>query len=56
MNARGGENKPFEYPSYQVVEVNGFIDVIEHRGMVDIFYLCDDPAVWAALGVPYTKH
>jgi hypothetical protein len=53
MNSKGKERSPGEYPSYKVVKVNGVVDVIEHRKMNDIFYLCDDPLIWKALGVPY---
>jgi hypothetical protein len=45
---------PTGYPSFEVITVNGITEVIEHRRMEPIFYLNDDPAVWAELnaGVP----
>jgi hypothetical protein len=55
MNSEGKEKKPHEHPSYRVVKVNGVVDVIEHRKAGDIFYLCDDPLVWKALGIPYPE-
>jgi hypothetical protein len=39
------------YPSYEIITVNGITDIIEHRKMEPIFYMTDDPAVWAELGV-----
>lgn len=39
------------YPKYVVITVDGVTDVIEHRKMESIFYLTDDPAIWAELGV-----
>jgi hypothetical protein len=55
MNSKGKDNTPHEYPSYRIVKVNGVVDIIEHRRMNDIFYLCDDPLVWKALGIPYPE-
>lgn len=43
--------RPFEYPSYRVVTVNGVTDIIEHRAMEPVFYMADDPEVWKKLGV-----
>jgi hypothetical protein len=54
-NSKGKEKKPHEYPSYRVVKVNGVVDVIEHRKAGDIFYLCDDPSIWKALGISYPE-
>ena len=42
---------PPGYPSYEIITVHGVPDVIEHRRMEPIFYVNDDPAVWAELGV-----
>lgn len=41
---------PPDYPSYEIVTVNGITEIIEHRQMEPIFYITDDPAVWAELG------
>jgi len=41
---------PAGYPSYEIVTVNGITEIIEHRQMEPIFYITDDPAVWAELG------
>ena len=38
-----------EYPLYEVVEVKGIRDLIEHRAMEPTFYLSDDKAIWAEL-------
>ena len=40
-----------DYPSYEVVTVNGVPEVIEHRRLEPIFYIVDDPLVRAELGV-----
>ena len=42
---------PPGYPSYEIITVGGVTDVIEHRRMEPIFYVNDDPSVWAELGV-----
>jgi len=42
---------PPDYPSYAIITVNGVTEIIEHRQMEPIFYIADDPAVWAELGV-----
>jgi hypothetical protein len=42
---------PQGYPTYEIVSVNGIADVIEHRRMEPIFFINDDPSVWAELGV-----
>lgn len=44
---------PKGYPSYEIIRVNGLIDIIEHRKMEPIFYTTDDPAVWEELGVKH---
>ena len=36
---------PTRYPSFEVVNCNGVIDVIEHRRMEPVFYMSDDNAV-----------
>jgi hypothetical protein len=42
---------PPGYPSYELITVNGIIEIIEHRKMEAVFYITDDPAVWKELGV-----
>jgi len=42
---------PRGYPSYEIITVNGVIDVIEHRKMEPKFYVTDDPLVRKELGV-----
>lgn len=42
---------PPDYPSYEIITVNGVTEIIEHRQMEPIFYITDDPAVWKELGV-----
>jgi len=42
---------PPGYPSFEVITVAGITDVIEHRRMEPVFYVNDNPAVWAELGV-----
>ena len=42
---------PSGYPAYEVITVNGIMEIIEHRKMEPIFYITDDPAVWKELGV-----
>ena len=37
------------YPVYEAITINGTTDIVEHRRMEPIFYLTDDPSVWAAL-------
>ena len=32
-------------PAYEVISVDGTVDVIEHRKMEPVFYLADDPLV-----------
>jgi hypothetical protein len=44
------ENMP-GYPSYAVVSAWGITEVIEHRHLGDVFYIDDDPAVRAKLGL-----
>jgi hypothetical protein len=39
------------YPTYEVITVNGMVEVIEHRRMEPVFYVTDDPAVWNELAV-----
>ena len=40
------------YPAYEVITIDGVIDVVEHRAMEPIFYMTDDPAVLEELRVP----
>jgi len=42
-----GENDP----EYEVMTSEGITDIIGHKGMNDLFYMVDDPAVWKELGV-----
>lgn len=44
---------PKGYPSYEIIRVNGVIDIIEHKRMEPIFYTTDDPAIWQELGVKH---
>jgi hypothetical protein len=37
------------YPSFEVVNVHGVMDVVEHKAMEPIFYITDDPVVVKAL-------
>jgi hypothetical protein len=43
------------YPSYEIVTANGITEIIEHRRPEPIFYITDDPAVRAELGLPSTR-
>ncbi|KAF0187485.1 MAG: hypothetical protein FD168_2555 [Desulfobulbaceae bacterium] len=38
-------------PSYEIITADGITDIVEHRKMEPIFYVCDDPDVWVELGV-----
>jgi hypothetical protein len=40
-----------QYPSYEVVTVNGVSEAIEHRAMEPVFFISDDPAVLSQLGL-----
>lgn len=40
-----------KYPAYEVINVSGTIDIVEHRRMEPVFYMSDDPNVWKALGL-----
>ena len=44
---------PPGYPAYEIITVNGITEIIEHRQMEPIFYITDDPAVWAELGISH---
>jgi hypothetical protein len=44
-----------QYPSYEVVTVNGISEAIEHRAMEPIFYVSDDAAVLNQLGIAPTN-
>jgi hypothetical protein len=37
------------YPSYEVVEVSGVVDIVEHRRMEPLFWMTDDAGVWKSL-------
>src|SRR5258708_39549150 len=43
------------YPAYEIITVRGITEIIEHRQMEPIFYIADDPRVWAELGVDRTQ-
>ncbi|MEN8205051.1 MAG: hypothetical protein ABFS24_03450 [Pseudomonadota bacterium] len=38
-------------PMYEVVTVNGIVDIIEHREKGPTFYVTSDPTIWKELGV-----
>ena len=38
---------PAGYPVYEIIAVGGKTEIIEHRKMEPVFYVTDDPAVWA---------
>jgi hypothetical protein len=40
-----------DYPSYELVTVNGISEIIEHRKMEPVFYISDDPEVQKAIQV-----
>jgi hypothetical protein len=44
------ENNAY-YPFYVIVNLDGVIDIAEHRQRNDIIYMVDDPAIWKELGV-----
>jgi len=46
---------PPGYPSYEIVTVNGITEIIEHRRMEPIFYITDEPAVRAELGLSSSR-
>lgn len=46
---------PQGYPSYEIITVKDNTDIIEHRKMEPIFYVTDDPVVWAELGVSQNR-
>ena len=46
-----GDTGPIPYPSYSIIDAQGITEVIEHRAMEPVFYITDDPAVKARLGV-----
>jgi hypothetical protein len=45
------EESKKDRPVYEIVSVNGQIDVIEHREKAPVFYFTDDPLVWKKLGL-----
>jgi hypothetical protein len=42
-----------KYPSYEIININGITEVIEHRKMEPIFYITDDSAVISELKAKY---
>ena len=42
---------PYQYPMYEVLTARGQSEVIEHRRMEPLFFICDDPVVKQQLGV-----
>ena len=43
------EGHPKGYPSYEVIDVNGIVEIVEHRRREPVFYISDDPAVHSEL-------
>jgi hypothetical protein len=39
----------FSYPAYEVITINGVTDIVKHLKMEPLFYVTDDPSVWAEL-------
>jgi hypothetical protein len=52
ISAAPPPGSPPGYPSYEVITVNGIVDIVEHRRMEPSFYVTDDSRVWRELGVP----
>lgn len=46
------DDPPSAYPTYEVLTVGDRSDVVEHRRGEPVFYMCDDPVVRQALGIP----
>jgi hypothetical protein len=44
-------DSPKGYPSFLIIKINDVTEVIEHKKMEPIFYIVDDPAILAELGV-----
>jgi hypothetical protein len=42
-------NARFSYPAYEVITINGVTDIVKHLKMEPLFYVTDDPSVWAEL-------
>ena len=40
-----------DYPSYEIITVNGVTEIIEHRKMEPIFNVTDDPAVLKKMSI-----
>lgn len=40
-----------DYPSYEILIDNKVVDIVEHKGRNDVFYMTDDSGVWKELGV-----
>ena len=39
------------YPSYEVITVDGVTDIVEHRKMEPVFHITDDQSIWSELEV-----
>ena len=51
-NAYGGYDQPDEgYPAYEIEAANGITEVTEFKRMEPVFYINDDPQVWAKLAL-----
>lgn len=48
-DGREARNSTNNYPHFQVASVRGSVDIFEHRQEGNVFYMCDDAAVWATL-------
>jgi DUF4097 and DUF4098 domain-containing protein YvlB len=46
--AVGGD---IEYPIYEVLTVDGVVDVVEHRRLEPVFYMTDDSSIRRSLGL-----
>jgi hypothetical protein len=42
---------PEGYPLYEIVDVNGVKDIVEHRERNNVFHMTDNPVVWEELGI-----
>jgi hypothetical protein len=60
LQAADGTPARGSYPNYQVVAVNGVVDIFEQREANNTLYMCDDPVVWSKLApaadMPRTHH
>ena len=39
------------YPSYEVISIDGIVDLIEHRKMEPVFYMTDNPDLRKRVGI-----